>query len=383
MGEPQGRIYKAIERRALKGEITLLGGREFDLRGGRGIFPDAPSTINVSKATYMGRGYRSIDKKDYAPDLDYERLAELVDFVDSDLIRDYTIGIEYVPEIRGNLPAVEQFLDSMMIDEGTGMKIDNRIVIRPVLVSDLYMADAEISYKRLKASFGERKIRGRFPNVSLPIAGIPCPIDLPYPVEYIRRRHSLDCRDENSDNQTTLQVFRSPIWFNPKSSVVEGVGRVPLEVMINLLEPFTSQRILYRVDEFLGEAIERMNDAERMGRDEEIGPMLIAASDQYKEIINLGLYEEKNVVLAIVKCWLKKNKERFGLRSDVEVSRWEPFNDEGSELSDSLQRDFLNRFSPSDLVQFYSNSAWNNTFEGYEVKEWWQTGADPFEDLDF
>ncbi|MDP2925023.1 MAG: hypothetical protein Q8N99_01495 [Nanoarchaeota archaeon] len=133
-----------------------------------------------------------------------------------------------------------------------------------------------------------------------------------------------------------FNVERSEILFRIYQDDIGKCGTLAMEVLSQQLEPITSSR-LKRICK------------DREIKEKRLDPNLLSS------LAHIYHYEEGLVAKTIVKSFLYKNRERFGLNNDDIVS-WSP---RGYNLDDYKAMQQVQKHGPDIAIAFYSFKSWN------------------------
>jgi len=332
-----------INYKILSGEHKLpFAGRMMTLQNGTCYVPEKPDRINIYNVREAGKGYLTAPRGSYDVEDAIKNTRELMRYVNSDLLKQGQIDIEYV-DINGQL-TMDGRLDSLVFD--------NRIKIRPVGFWQKYRYDARVEYNELSQQIqGDCRVTAR--NVGLDVRDLDINLPLQQSVGHAGRRYVLT-------PGKPIQVERFPLWVNTNATGIEKEARVPLHFLSSLLEPYTSERIRQRANELGERYSEEIEEVQLIGKVDEKRDIEINAKMDISDVIDDGLCEEKAVVGGIVKTWLN----RKGHKAD-DVAAWEPFPEDpryDSKFASEIQRE-LRRASPAQIVKFYCSHSWRDWIE--------------------
>jgi len=359
-------IARITEEKILSGKLKLPNAGEtiaHRMNGMDGHYrvPDLPHYVKINDVEYLGVAYRSIKKNEYDEAGTRELVDNFLDYIgnpnvgDKIILAPLDLSFEYVADIFGPLP--------IRISQDT-LVMDNRVIVRPVFLSDIYNLKGEIGYDELVVKFlGIGNVILRNSKFNFTTQGFY--LNLDKKLNVTNRKYGFD------QGFSDLQVHRLPIWFNAETKGVEKVARVPYEVITQLLETYTSGRVLSRFENILREDQNTLNELITLGNKKEIEEIKNKHNFYFKDIIERGIYEERAVGEALTKSWLIKNKEKYDF-SREDILAWIPEHQRDDKDDKSFVRFMLDDVDingPGEVVNFYASTVWGDEFDRGDEEE--------------
>ena len=347
------KIARDIEKGILRGEVNASpSGKIFDLKNCSFRVPEgSPDGANVYHCDRKGINFSSVVEGEYDVGPDIERTRDFIEYVNSQQLGSYELGVEYIDFKNGKVP------DDGKLGE---MGYDDRINVRPLRNRCAYKVEGKLVFKDVKVTLKDGR-SGTASLISIPFNNLTYFDETNSPIDYSKRFYTIQ------DGEIVVQ--RRPILLNVNRTPIEEIGRVPLEVVKNLLEPYTSQRLLARAHEYIKGDNDKMERAISSDDRREVERLQKDVNDQFGELIRWGFGEEEIIGTALVKSWLIKNNGRFGINND-DITAWSPFQTEEDcmELATLDGVHYINTHGPADFVEFFTSDRWLGTLDDIEGK---------------
>jgi hypothetical protein len=326
-----------IQEELVSGKYRLpFIGKKMRLNGQTSIVFSPPIKARVDGIQYYRERFKSLDEKDDFESSRYiERTNSLLNYIDSRLLPSYELQFQRIEGIDGKLPNFGG-LDSLVFD--------NRIFIRPVLLQEIYQFNSKLTFGEVFLSHSDVEENQR--NGELEIRGLEYPVNLHVNASEGGRQYVVGFN-------FPLFIKRYPIWYNINSKGIEKEARIPLEVLSNLLEPFTSKAIWYNINQRIKMYNNEMNDKD-FSREELVYASKILKLN-FEEIIDNAILLERVVLSALVKSWLLNQQKNNGLDSDGILS-WNAFSEDREEYHEGIRKTMMDirELSPRKIIRYFS-----------------------------
>lgn len=291
-----------------------------------------PTDLTINTAQETETIYRSVEKKRYDLKETLNMVTELLRYIGHNFLCDLSLETEFISGIYGELP---KFGDLPGLGELEGFDLNNTITVRPVLISKIYEVSGHAIYNESGSNIPQK----------LDFKDAKCFVDSTRPLG-LNRRHYQFSTDQ------PFSVTRYPIWVNPKAKGIEKIARVPFNILRDMLEPVTTQRLENKMNGTFNALEELLEEAEYTGEMEHSEGLTEDAKKEGNSHAYKCLMGEKVFAEALTKMWLINNLEKYKLSGD-DVYSWRPFPDKrgpnrGAHI---FMRKFFKR--QRDLVDIY------------------------------